>query len=451
MKKDESCKTNPIEEQHYSRRELLRIAITSGVPLFLLSFTGCSKLLDGSYPLIPGFMRNAASKGPGPLPVPVVNPRSTELCLNSRLSYHAGWSGTASDQWLSNVLHACRKVPITGGPIYIHVATPDNVYTYDPSGHALILHLAGDHRGDLNSAFQIGFAGNSVFDTCVAQHLAQVASTAIWNGTSSQLGSCPRSSDVDTANSKWSPLATVQAAITFGLRTVAGFKTTLKAVSTDGSLPNPSTDGSVYFDNAVASFKYGGIFESTPLTLQQISQLLWSGYGCSAHNTSNNRAALTVASAVANYYMTKRVYMASHLGVHRYHNRIPPGTGLTTADHRIESLTSTDVRNSLRQSIAGLPSAPTYFILCLDTSQVTSRWALTDVGFFAGSVLVQATSIGLNTHFRTDFNSTERTSIQSITGIPAADVPIAIVSSGYRNKLAVTFEKVSPDTITNPH
>lgn len=453
MKNNRSNEKSMSEGKNLSRRELLRIALITGIPIVLLS--SCSnRLFGGDFTSTPGLVRDAASRGPGPLPAAIINPRSTEICLNSRISYHAGWSGTASDQWLSNVLHACRKAPVTSGPVTVYAATPDNVYVYDPVAHALNVHLAGNHRGDSNSAFQLGFASSSVFDACVAQHLAQVASTALWTGTSSQLGSCPRTSDTDYANNNWSPSKTVQTGITFGIRTVGGFKTTLRAISSDGSLPNPSTDGSVYFDYAVTSLKYGTNFESTALNLQQLSQLLWSVYGCTDHTASGGRAALTVASAVANYYLTRRIYLVSQMGVHRYHNRIPPGDGLTTRDHRIELLTSDDVRESLRQSIAGLPSAPGYFILCLDTSQVTSRWALTDVGYAAGSALVQATSMGLNTHFRTDFTTDERTAIQSITGIPSSNVPIAIVSSGLPKKLAdITKNKsIVPEKATpNPN
>jgi hypothetical protein len=420
-----------------SRRELLRIALITGVPIALASLPGCSRFMqNGIYPENPDLMRYSAHRGPGPLPQPVINPRSTELCLNSRISYHAGWSGTASDQWLSNVLHACRRIPTASAPVTVYAATPDNLYVYDPSAHALNVHIAGNKRGDSNSAFQLGFASVSTFDAGVAQHLAQVASIALWNGTTSQLGSCPRDSDRSYANSNWSPVNTIQAATTFGIRTVAGFKTTLNAISSDGSLPSPSTDGTKYFDNVVKSYKYSGYFKSTDLTLQQLSQLLWGTYGCSAHNTTNGRAGLTVASAVANYYLTQRIYMISHLGVHRFHNRIPPGSSLSTKDHRIELLSDTDIRNSLKDAISGLPSAPAYFVMCLDTSQAASNWGLLEVGYCAGSLLLQASSIGLNSYFKTDFSSDEKTSIQGITGIPSANVPVTIVSSGLPNILA---------------
>lgn len=420
-----------------SRREIIHLAMITGVPLVLGSMTGCSSLLTNvSYAANPDPFRDTAGKGPGPMPEPVINPRSTEICLNSRISYHGGWSGTASDKWLSNVLHACRRAPVTSGPVTIYAATPENLYVYDPQAHALDIHLTGNRRGDSSSAFQLGFASTSVFDACVAQHLSQVATVALWDGTTSQLGSCPRNSDTSYANSNWSPIETVQTAITFGIRSVAGFKTDLQAISSDQSLPDPSTDGSIYFDNAVQSFKYSTLFKSAPLDLQQLSQLLWSIYGCTAHTASGGKAALTVASAVANYYLTRRIYMVSQMGVHRYHMRTPPGDSLYTKDHRIETVTDTDVRESLQQSISGLPIAPVYFVLCLDPSQVTTNWALVDVGYAAGSALVQATSMGLNTYFRTDFTTGERTTIQTLTGIPSTDAPIAIVMCGQRNVLA---------------
>ncbi|MBU1022789.1 hypothetical protein KKB99_00790 [bacterium] len=437
MKKKDSPKSIVDEGKNLSRREILRLTLLTGAPLVLSTLQGCSKLFVGdSDPVNPDLNRQVATRGPGPLPQPVVNPRSTEICLNSKISYHGGWSGSASENWLGNVLYAAGKAPVTRSPVIIHVATPENLYLYDPVEHALNVHLPGDHRGDSTAAFQLGFGAESDYDAGVSKHLAQVASVALWNGTSSQLGSCPRQSDTAYANSNWSPVETIQIGITFGIRSVQGFKTILEANSSDGSLPDPITDGSIYFDNAVRSFKYNPHFESTPLTLQQLSQLLWSAYGCTVHNTYNGRAGLTIASAVAYYYLTRRIYLVSQMGVHRYHNRIPPGTDLTTKDHRIELLSDTDARNSLRQSITGLPSAPAYFVICVDSAQTSSNWALLEAGFCASSLLVEGTSMRLNTHFRTDFSSGERSSIQDITSIPTSDAPIAIVSSGLPKKVA---------------
>ena len=425
MSKDDSRNPHLSAGKNVSRRDVLRIALAAGAPLVLLPLAGCSKsgVVLGDL-ISPELMRDAAESGPGPLLVPVVNAVSTELCANSRLSYHGGWNSAFSDQWLSNILWAAGKAPATSGPVTIYVATKNNVYVYDPVLHALNLHLAGNHRGDTNAAFQLGFAGDSAFDAGVAQHLAQEASIALWTGTASQVGSCPRESDTSYANSNWNPAATIQTAISFGTRNVAGLNATLEAVSSDGSLPNPSTDGLVYFDDAMAALKYGDTFSADPLTLQQQSQLLWGAYGCSAHMTSNGRGGLTVASAVANYYLTKDVYILSQSGVHRYHNRLPPGDNLTTRDHRLELLSSTDIRQSLQQSISGLPSAPIYIVLCLESSLSTLRWGLLEVGYAAASMLVQATSMALRSHFKTDFSGGEITSIRNITGIPTSDLYI---------------------------
>ena len=51
------------------------------------------------------------AEGPGPLLPPIVTGNSPEICLNSRLSYHSGLGGTATDQQIANVLWAAGSEP----------------------------------------------------------------------------------------------------------------------------------------------------------------------------------------------------------------------------------------------------------------------------------------------------------------------------------------------------
>jgi len=172
--------------------------------------------------------------------------------------------------------------------------------------------------------------------------------------------------------------------------------------------------------------------------LQQISQVLWAGYGCSAH-TASGKAGLTVPSAWANYYLTRSIYLANENGVFRYHNR-NPDTSLATKDHRIEQIDSSsagrggtrpaDSRGRLQSAVSGLPEAPCYVIICLDSSYVGQEYAHLEVGFVAGSMLIQATAINLGCYFKSELTSGERTGIQAATNIPASHIPQAIVSIG---------------------
>ncbi|NIP24088.1 MAG: hypothetical protein GWN67_07805 [Phycisphaerae bacterium] len=189
---------------------------------------------------------------------------------------------------------------------------------------------------------------------------------------------------------------------------------------------------------------YVNSFGQTNLTLQQISQILWAGYGCTDH-TPSGKGGLTVPSAWANYYLTGSIYLANEDGVYRYHNR-NPSTDLRTKDHRIEQIKSGDVRGNLQLAVSGLPQAPCYVIICLDSSYVGQEYAHLETGFAAGNMLIQATAIGLGCHFKTELTVHDRSNIQVTTTIPSSHIPQVIVSVGLMEDPIVDF---SGDGIVN--
>jgi hypothetical protein len=80
--------------------------------------------------------------------------------------------------------------------------------------------------------------------------------------------------------------------------------------------------------------------------------------------------------------------------------------------------------------VSGLPKAPCYIVLCLDSSNVGQPYAQLEVGFVAGNMLLQASAIGLGCHFRTGLSTAEQRSVQEATGIGASHIPQAIVCIG---------------------
>jgi len=362
------------------------------------------------------------------LPAPQINTFSSEIVLNSRRSYHSGYSGTLSDQILANVLWATAKAPMVGTNRTIYVARSDNVYRYDPVAHDIVLHLAGNHMSEANCAFEVGVASDLAEDAGAALHYALLASHSFWTSTSNQPCSIPKESATTNANSTWTPALTVQMVNCYGqMSTVSGITNQLVAISSDGSLPNPSTDGPVILENGLANLSYGDQFSSNILSLNELSQLAWASYGNTPHNSSNGRAALTAASAVANYYLTARIYIVRLEGVERYHIRLPSGQ-VTTRDHRIERVTTGDRRTQLRTAVARISqTAPDYFVYCATTA---SRYQLIEAGFGAASALLQAASLNLQGYFTANFSASERTAIINALGIPAGDLPLVIFSAG---------------------
>ena len=358
------------------------------------------------------------SPGEQGLPGPIITGNSVEICLNSRYSDHS-LTGTASSQQMANILWAAGKAPVTGSYRNIYVSTPTAEYLYDPGTYALSRHSGQSVTG---GAFVINCESDLAFDTGVSYMLATLASVSLWKSSEPAVASCPQ-----------------QTSLYFGVQDVRGLTSELVAHCSvpqgdPGWLPDPSTDGQDKLEEVLANLKYVSNFSSENLTLQQISQLLWAGYGCTPHRADiGGRAGLTVPSAMAAYYLTGTIYLANEKGVYRYQNR-NPSTDLTTRDHRIEPIKSNDVRGNLGAAVSGLPQAPCYVIICLDYSRVSGaqvqNWALLETGFVAANILVQATAIGFGCDFEPTLTSGEQASIQTVAGIPSSHTPRVIISIG---------------------
>jgi len=346
------------------------------------------------------------------LPEPILTKKSVEICLNSRYSYHNP-TGTASDQQLSNVLWAAGKAPITGSFRDIYVATPTATYLYDPSHNTL-----NGYSKDIadRGAFVLSFERELDFDAGLSYMPAIMASVSLWGSTESSISSCPMRTN-----------------LYFGVQDVRGLTSELVAHSSvpesdDGWLPDPKTNGDDALETVLANLKYTGNFKQTNLTRQQISQILWAGYGCTPHFSSNGMAGLTVPSAMAKYYLTGTIYLVNENGVYRYHNR-NPDTDLTTRDHRLERINTGDVRKSLQSAVSGLSQAPCYIVLCLNSSDV-QVFAQLEAGFVASNMLIQASAIDLGCYFKTKLTAGEQEAIQKATGIPSSHIPQAVISLG---------------------
>jgi hypothetical protein len=369
-----------------------------------------------------------------PLPTPIVTENSVEICLNSRYSQHS-LSGTASIQQISNIVWAAGKAPFTGSRRDIYVLTPMATYLYDTNNHTLNWY-SNESRTD--GAFSIRYESELDFDTGVSFMPALLAAVSLCNSTESTVATCPKG------------LGYPKARLFFGIQPVRALTTELAAHCSlpegeTGWLPDPCTTSSKSLEEVLANLNYVDHFSQENLSMQQISQILWAGYGCTPH-TPSGKAGLTVPSAWANYYMTRSIYLVNENGVFRYNNRNPV-TNLSTRDHRLELLGSTsgrgrqsvedvnspqggDAREALRTIVNDLPEAPCYVILCLDSSYLDQEFPSLEVGFVAGSILLQATAINLGCHFKSVLTAEEQTNIQTATNIPVSHIPQAIVSIG---------------------
>jgi hypothetical protein len=373
----------------------------------------------------------------GSLPAPIVTRNSVETCLNSRYSQHSLSKTPGTAQQIGNILWAAGRAPVAGTYRNIYLATPTGTYLYSPAGHSLALH---SNEAVTDGGFAIIYDAQLEFDAGVMFMPALLASVSLGRSTESAVASCPKG------------IGYPKTRLFFGVQAVSGLTTQLAAHCSvpegqSGWLPDPATAADNSLEEVLAHLKYASSFEPANLTPAQISQILWAGYGCTAHATSNGRAGLTVPSAYANYYLSRSIYLVNEDGVRRYQNRDPSG-GASTRDHRLEPVGAApgasrsraggenpnpqpaDAKAALASAISGLPKAPCYVVLCLDSANAGEQYAQLEAGFVAGNMLIQASALGLGCHFRPNLTSAEQKSVQAATGIPVSHLPQAIVSLG---------------------
>lgn len=380
------------------------------------------------------------------LPDVAMNGNSVEICTNSRYSFHSGYTSVPDNQVIANVLWAAASAPLLANKRTIYLAMQDNVYKYEfiDGKHVLEVHVSGDKRSEKNASFEIGVStdpSGATEDAGVALHWAQLASVAFWKTKADQPASCPKDTGRTNANKTWNPASVVHCVNCYGQSSsVNGLVKTLSAVSSDKTLPDPLTDGTVSLEDAMKSPLFGTDFSSNNISSEQISQILWASYGCTAHKvTGTSNIALSVASYMGDYYLSGRIYLVTANGVQRYHIR--KGTDAKTADHRLERLTSIDCRAHLRLAHSGLPkNAPVYIVYC---GQQNDYQQLLEAGYCGGAALLQSTALGLQGHYVAQFSAAERSAIQDACGINSANVPMLVFSVGHAGPARISHTEKS--------
>jgi len=362
------------------------------------------------------------------LPAPVIHSHSFELVANSRYSIHSGFEGALPVQVLANVLWAMSRVPNSGAYQEFYVATEENVYLYHPESRTLTVHLAGDHRYNSGSAFEVGVATPRHEDVGMAIQAGLLAAIAFWDDTG-EVVCCPMKWAADYANRNWHPEHEIKMVNVFGKAPVRGLDLTLAAISSDSSLPSPFTVGTDTFELILMDMRQDSVFSPAGLSIETISQLLWAGYGVTPHLASNGRQGLIVPSAVAGYFLTRKIYLVWQEGVDRYHNRLPSDTNLRTKDHRLERFLPGDRRQELRLACARVPStAPVYIVVCVDDT--SSYRTMQEAGFVAFNLLMQARALGLSNYITMPLSPQERSAIQNVLTLPSNHLPVFVFSCG---------------------
>ncbi len=192
------------------------------------------------------------------------------------------------------------------------------------------------------------------------------------------------------------------------------------------SLPDPERDGGVSLERALSARESVREFTSSPLTLGEVSQLLWSAQG-----ETRRDGGRTTPSAGALYPLEIYVVVGAvenlETGIYRYrperHDLLAVGVG----DHRSQ-LASAALRQSwMRDAAIMIVVAARYARTTGKYGERGRKYVHMEVGHTAQNVYLQATALGLGTTFVGAFDDNE---VKGIMGLPAVEHPLGIMPVG---------------------
>jgi SagB-type dehydrogenase family enzyme len=157
------------------------------------------------------------------------------------------------------------------------------------------------------------------------------------------------------------------------------------------ALPAPDLTHTITVEQAMQNRRSVRKFTSDPLTLQQVSNLLWAAQGITDETTGHR----TAPSAMAKYPLTVYLFAGDvqdlPAGVYKY---IPQG-------HKIELVADGDQRENVGAQ-PQMSTAPASFAYIADYSAMGDRardkshtWADIEVGHSAQNVLLEEVALGL--------------------------------------------------------
>jgi len=186
------------------------------------------------------------------------------------------------------------------------------------------------------------------------------------------------------------------------------------------SLPPPRLKGEMSLEETLAKRRSIRSFNTTPLTLQQISQLLWAAQGI----TEPNRGLRTAPSAGASY--PYEVYLVNREGVFHY---LPKG-------HKLEKIKDGDIKDEFTAASSGQTSvrdAGGVFVLSAiyeRTARYGERaktFVAIEAGHIAQNILLQAVALNLGAVPVGAFNPEK---VKEVAGIPEGEV-VYLIPVGY--------------------
>jgi SagB-type dehydrogenase family enzyme len=197
------------------------------------------------------------------------------------------------------------------------------------------------------------------------------------------------------------------------------------------SLPKPSFDGKLSVERAIKERRTIRDFKDRPLTLIQLSQLLWAAQGITDPKEGKRAAPSGGALYPLDIYLVIGENRAEGMEAGVYHY-LPEA-------HSILLISKGDRRKEIASASLWqmwMAKAPVLFIITAEYRRITGkygergiRYALIEVGHVGQNLFLQAGALGLGAGIVGAFNDAE---VLKAMGAPSKYEPLLIMPVGYK-------------------
>ncbi len=190
-------------------------------------------------------------------------------------------------------------------------------------------------------------------------------------------------------------------------------------------LPKPNLKGTMSLEECIQNRRSKRSFSPQPLSLDQVSQLLWSAQGI----TDEKKGLRAAPSAGALYPL--ELYVVKQDGLYHYK---PEG-------HEMERLGTGDLRKPLSEAAHGqepVSEAPVNIVICAVYERVTAKYGSRGIlythieaGHAAQNIHLEAVALGLGS---VPVGAFQDDKAAGVLGLPKDHKPLYIIPVGYPGK-----------------
>ncbi|VVB62317.1 Nitroreductase family protein [uncultured archaeon] len=379
------------------------------------------------------------------LPPPIVVNIVLEKSICRRMSVRTFTSELVTDQELSTILWAAYGYTENGNrsvfspdktySTVLYVIRSDATYTYVPENHSLSLFKTGNYLdlGEYTAPIKFGLVWDTSISTDEQKGMAEIGMICqdiYFDANALDLATVTTGGGVDDLNQLGLPSNEKPEIIMPLGHPATPYNFTYSPLPV---VNLPMVRNSTFsLADAINHRRIVTMWDTTPLSLVEQSQLIWSSYGVSYYiDNVNHKRHSTLPSAIDIYPF--KIFAANQSGVYQY----------TPSTHSLTPMVQGDVREAIKNSLTvnniTVTSAPWIIIPCLDTNLGKStyeRFWYYEVGAIIHNVFLEAAALNLSANVLTDISDANSLrsalSISSKTNlVPWAVIPVGRPSSDH--------------------